>query len=292
MSTSPEPQAPARTRKKPDPKVLEENKRQREAERFLEDVAADVDELTLDAALAAAENFSQREYHEAVSRMTPAEAAAHLHRLQAERQDEFVSSFMVDSRRALAWAVRRVREAEDELDRTKAAMQAEVSRLERRFERREEMLAYKIEGFARSIPPKARDSDIGIRVPEAAMRIELRDKKGGWKVLDSGLAMSALALRLGLDVLEAAAGDDPMALMNLNADEARRVGMAELVKRGVVEIRHDLHESRAKALAADLVAKHAARNGGAVIDIEGMVDEPHIPEGKMVLVRTHKETTG
>lgn len=225
-----------------------------EATRYIEDVVMTEEELRLDAALLEVERAAA-EVVRAAQPGNPVVIAEQARAAFAQKADAFVTSFIVDDRPKLVWSLRRWREANDEAERMEAILKAEVRRAKAKLDRREEWFLYKIGGYARTLK---RDTPKSVRVPEAGVRVEFRDKPGGWRVVDSAAFMAYATNRLG-----------PIASMS----------------KGVVEQRIVLNEAAAKKVAEEWAMEHAKANGGEVPGFPGMEYEDEVPEGKLVLVR-------
>jgi hypothetical protein len=126
-----------------------------------------------------------------------------LGRLRDEAAAEYAKGLTVDTREGVAWAVRKILDARDELSRVKAAQRSEVARAKRQLEAREEWFRERIYSW---FVNQERDTPSSVRLPEAQARIQAYTIKSGVRIEDERLAVAAIledvgtfeALRLGL----------------------------------------------------------------------------------------------
>lgn len=194
----------------PEPKLTEEEKKkakkERETAKKLEEKAlekvqsAEVQalEATLDRDLDGAENdgalvLADPNFMDAAE--LESDRVKEAERIAAERRAAYIGGFQITSRSLASWAVKKFIEAKNWHETIKAQMKREVERAERKFDERKTFFEEKLLKWGLGQP---RDTKAGIRMPEAAARLEFgKAKAGGVEIVDSELLKEALIKKHG-----------------------------------------------------------------------------------------------
>lgn len=174
-----------------------QQKQKAEEAAIVEDAGMIAGQATLDQTLLLVESAGFRLVEELESETHDAITAQDISKASSEARSKFTEGFQIASRGLAAWAARKVIDAKNHLEDAKEAFRAQVRRLERTYEGRKEFFEEKLKSWALTQPIEPGTKGT-VRLPEAGVRLELRDDQtGGVRIVDEKALVEEILAKEG-----------------------------------------------------------------------------------------------